>query len=86
MMLGISILFVFIPSVGNNGCLYDVVPVKALPLALDASSGNVLWQGSIGPLSSLDFASFFDFNGKLLLVFGELYTIFFFVGLSICTI
>ncbi|KAE8694886.1 putative Serine-threonine protein kinase, plant-type [Hibiscus syriacus] len=37
---------------GNNGLLYVTVPVKALILALDVSSGNVFWQTSIGPLSS----------------------------------
>ena len=61
----------FTVTPGNNGCLYVVVPVKALLLALDASSGNVLWQGSIGPLSSLDSAPVVDSNGKLLLFFDE---------------
>ncbi|KAL5581991.1 hypothetical protein UlMin_014433 [Ulmus minor] len=53
----------FTVTPGNNGRLYVVVPVKALLLALDASSGNVLWQGSIGPLSSLDSAPVVDSNG-----------------------
>ncbi|KAL5547374.1 hypothetical protein UlMin_007061 [Ulmus minor] len=53
----------FTVTPGNNGRLYVVVPVKALLLALDASAGNVLWQGSIGPLSSLDSAPVVDSNG-----------------------
>ncbi|KAJ0098770.1 hypothetical protein Patl1_21516 [Pistacia atlantica] len=48
---------------GNNGRLYVTVPVKALVFALDASSGNVLWQRSIGPLSTVDYAPVVDSNG-----------------------
>ncbi|KAK8519511.1 hypothetical protein V6N12_025546 [Hibiscus sabdariffa] len=45
-------VYTFTP--GNNGLLYVTVPVKSLTLALDISSGNVLWQTSIGPLSSTE--------------------------------
>lgn len=50
---------------GNNGHLYVTVPARALVLALDVFSGNVLWQGSIGPLSKIDCAPVVDSNGKL---------------------
>lgn len=49
---------------GNNGHLYVTVPTKALVLALDVFSGNVLWQRSIGPLSKVDSAPIVDSNGK----------------------
>lgn len=57
---------VFTVTPGNNGRLYVIVPVKALLLALDVSSGNVLWQGSIGPLSTADSAPVVDCNGNLI--------------------
>ncbi|KAF3443928.1 hypothetical protein FNV43_RR13618 [Rhamnella rubrinervis] len=56
---------VFTITPGNNGRLYVVVPVKALLLALDISSGNVLWQGSIGPLAAADSAPVVDCNGNI---------------------
>ncbi|TKY50057.1 GAMETE EXPRESSED 3 [Spatholobus suberectus] len=48
---------------GNNGHLYLTVPAKALVLALDVFSGNVLWQRNIGPLSKVDSAPVVDSNG-----------------------
>ncbi|GMN57027.1 hypothetical protein TIFTF001_026139 [Ficus carica] len=54
---------VFTVTPGNNGHLYVVVPVRALLLALDVLTGNVLWQGSIGPLSSADSSPVIDSNG-----------------------
>ncbi|GMI92976.1 hypothetical protein HRI_002966900 [Hibiscus trionum] len=48
---------------GNNGLLYVTVPVKSLILALDVSSGNVLWQASIGPLSSAESSPVVDSYG-----------------------
>ncbi|GAV71035.1 LOW QUALITY PROTEIN: hypothetical protein CFOL_v3_14529, partial [Cephalotus follicularis] len=54
---------VFTITPGNNGRLYVTVPTKALLLALDVSSGNVLWQGSIGPLRAADCAPVVDANG-----------------------
>ncbi|KAL1538888.1 protein GAMETE EXPRESSED 3 [Salvia divinorum] len=50
-------------TAGNNGLLYVTVPDKALVLALDVSRGNVLWQGSLGPLSSADHEPVVDANG-----------------------
>ncbi|XP_042022830.1 protein GAMETE EXPRESSED 3-like [Salvia splendens] len=50
-------------TAGNNGLLYVTEPDKALVLALDVSRGNVLWQGSIGPLSSADHEPVVDANG-----------------------
>ncbi|XP_040369545.1 protein GAMETE EXPRESSED 3 [Rosa chinensis] len=54
---------VFSITPGNNGRLYVTVPTKALLLALDVSSGNVLWEGSIGPLSTADHTPIVDSNG-----------------------
>ncbi|KAA3480169.1 protein GAMETE EXPRESSED 3-like [Gossypium australe] len=48
---------------GNNGLLYVTVPVKSLILALDVSSGNVLWQTSIGQLSSAESSPVVDSYG-----------------------
>ncbi|KAE8673892.1 putative Serine-threonine protein kinase, plant-type [Hibiscus syriacus] len=48
---------------GNNGLLFVTVPVKSLILALDVSSGNVLWQASIGPLSSAESSPVVDSYG-----------------------
>lgn len=53
----------FTITLGNNGHLYVTVPAKALVLALDVFSGNVLWQRSIGPLSKVDSAPVVDSNG-----------------------
>lgn len=58
---------VFTVTAGNNGRLYVTVPVKALLLALDVSLGNVLWQGSIGPLNAADSAPVVDCNGKFII-------------------
>lgn len=55
---------VFTVTPGNNGFLYVTVPLKALVLALDVSSGNVLWQRSVGPLSRLNTAPVVDSNGN----------------------
>lgn len=55
---------VFSITPGNNGRLYVTVPIKALLLALDVSSGNVLWEGSIGPLSTADHTPVVDTNGN----------------------
>lgn len=51
-------------TAGNNGLVYITVPARALILALDASRGNISWQGSIGPLSNADYAPVVDSNGK----------------------
>lgn len=49
---------------GNNGRVYVTVPEKALILALDVPTGNILWQQNIGPLSSADYVPVVDANGK----------------------
>nr|XP_029150017.1 protein GAMETE EXPRESSED 3-like [Arachis hypogaea] len=54
----------FTITAGNNGRLYVTIPVRALLLALDVFSGNVLWQRSIGPLSKADSVPVVDSNGK----------------------
>ncbi|KAI3944852.1 hypothetical protein MKW92_034664 [Papaver armeniacum] len=48
---------------GNNGLLYVTFPVKALLLALDVFTGNILWQKNIGPLSTIDCSPMVDSNG-----------------------
>ncbi|KAK2663083.1 hypothetical protein Ddye_001657 [Dipteronia dyeriana] len=54
---------VYTVTPGDNGRLYAIIPFKAFVLALDASSGNVLWQGSTGPLSAAEYAPLVDSNG-----------------------
>ncbi|KAM7516626.1 hypothetical protein LguiA_006209 [Lonicera macranthoides] len=54
---------IFTVTPGNNGRLYVTIPVRALVLALDVFRGTVLWQRSIGPLSSMDIAPVVDTNG-----------------------
>ncbi|KAM3712560.1 hypothetical protein ACB098_01G190800 [Castanea mollissima] len=53
----------FTVTPGNNGRLYVTVPARALVLALDVSTGTVLWQRSIGPLSTTECAPVVDSNG-----------------------
>lgn len=48
---------------GNCRNLYVVVPVRSLVLALDVSTGNVLWQMTIGPLSSANASGVVDAYG-----------------------
>ncbi|PIN26355.1 hypothetical protein CDL12_00894 [Handroanthus impetiginosus] len=60
----------FMITTGNNGRLYVTVSDKALVLALDVSTGSILWQGSIGPLSSADYEPVVDANGWI--TFGSL--------------
>lgn len=50
---------------GNNGRLYVTIPLRAVILALDVSTGNILWEGKIGPLSSSDYEPVVDSNGKM---------------------
>ncbi|KAA8530539.1 hypothetical protein F0562_005248 [Nyssa sinensis] len=54
---------IFTITPGNNGRLYVTVPLRALVLALDVSTGTVLWQRSIGPLSTTDCTPVVDSNG-----------------------
>ncbi|XP_050379951.1 protein GAMETE EXPRESSED 3 [Argentina anserina] len=67
---------VFSITPGNNGRLYISVPTKARLLALDVSSGNVLWEGIIGPLSTADHTPVVDSNGWISIgsLDGYLYT------------
>ncbi|XP_026663842.1 protein GAMETE EXPRESSED 3 isoform X1 [Phoenix dactylifera] len=48
---------------GNNGHLYVIFPKKALVMALDVSTGNVLWQNNVGPLSTENCSPVVDSNG-----------------------
>ncbi|XP_043706350.1 protein GAMETE EXPRESSED 3 [Telopea speciosissima] len=48
---------------GNNGRVYVTIPVRAVVLALDVSTGNILWQKSIGPLSNVECSPVVDANG-----------------------
>ncbi|GMH20683.1 hypothetical protein Nepgr_022524 [Nepenthes gracilis] len=48
---------------GNNGRLYVTVPDKAMVFALDVSTGDILWQRSIGPLRSTEYVPVVDSNG-----------------------
>lgn len=52
----------------NNGILYLTMPTRALLLAVDVSTGNILWQGRTGPLSSKDYAPAVDSNGKAMVL------------------
>ncbi|KAL6961029.1 hypothetical protein U1Q18_038792 [Sarracenia purpurea var. burkii] len=56
----------FIITPGNNGRLYVTIAIRALLLALDVYTGTVLWQRSIGPLSTVDCAPVVDSNGNSL--------------------
>lgn len=55
---------VFTVTPGNNGFLYVTIPVKALVFALDTLSGTILWQKSIGPLSTIEYRPVVDSNGN----------------------
>ncbi|KAL3624137.1 hypothetical protein CASFOL_032953 [Castilleja foliolosa] len=48
---------------GNNGRLYVTTPEKGVVLSLDVSTGSILWQGVIGPLSLADYEPVVDANG-----------------------
>ncbi|XP_010262471.1 PREDICTED: protein GAMETE EXPRESSED 3 isoform X2 [Nelumbo nucifera] len=48
---------------GNNGRVYVTIPVRALVFALDASTGNILWQNGVGPLSTAECSPVVDSNG-----------------------
>ncbi|KAL4300685.1 hypothetical protein AHAS_Ahas17G0225600 [Arachis hypogaea] len=61
----------FTITAGNNGRLYVTIPVRALLLALDVFSGNVLWQRSIGPLSKADSVPVVDSNDNYVIQVGS---------------
>ncbi|GFQ08676.1 protein gamete expressed 3 [Phtheirospermum japonicum] len=48
---------------GNNGRLYVTIPDTGVIVALTVSTGSILWQGIIGPLSSADYEPVVDANG-----------------------
>ncbi|GAB4827434.1 hypothetical protein Ancab_034319 [Ancistrocladus abbreviatus] len=54
---------IFTTTPGNNGLLYITMPAKSMVFALDVSTGDILWQTHIGPLSSMDYAPVVDSNG-----------------------
>ncbi|KAF8011308.1 hypothetical protein BT93_J1808 [Corymbia citriodora subsp. variegata] len=54
---------VFTITAGNNCRLYVTVPARALVLALDVSTGNVIWQRTVGPLSLSNCGVVVDLNG-----------------------
>ncbi|KAK9090977.1 hypothetical protein Sjap_024154 [Stephania japonica] len=64
----IDILFTI--TSGNNGRLYVTFPVKSLVLAVDALTGNNLWQSNIGPISIKESSPVVDSNGWI--SFGSL--------------
>jgi len=49
---------------GNNGLLYVIFPRRALVVALEVSTGDVLWQNGVGPLSTDRSLPVVDTNGK----------------------
>ncbi|KAK9700151.1 hypothetical protein RND81_08G220300 [Saponaria officinalis] len=67
----------FTATPGNNGFLYVTVPSKAVVLALDVSTGDVLWDKRIGPLSSPRHLPVVDSNGWISIgsLDGYLYSI-----------
>lgn len=50
---------------GNNGLLYVTIPARALVLALDVLTGNILWQQTTGPLSTAEYTPVVDSNGNV---------------------
>ncbi|XP_021888000.1 protein GAMETE EXPRESSED 3 isoform X3 [Carica papaya] len=67
---------IFTITPGKNGCLYVIMPIKGLVFSLDASSGKILWQRNIGPLSTAEYAPVVDSNGWISIgsVDGHLYS------------
>lgn len=51
-------------TAGNNGRLYVIFPRKAMLMALDVSTGSILWQHPVGPLSGEKSFPIVDSNGK----------------------
>lgn len=66
---------------GNNGLLYIIFPRRALLMALEVSTGSVLWQNDVGPLSSEHIVPVVDINGNL--QFRVLILFLSFVGIQI---
>jgi outer membrane protein assembly factor BamB len=49
---------------GNNGFVYATFPKQAVMICLDASTGNITWQQTVGPLSSGMISPVVDSNGN----------------------
>ncbi|CAA7408523.1 unnamed protein product [Spirodela intermedia] len=54
---------VFLITPGNNGRIYITFPEKSVLMALDVSTGNVLWKHTVGPLGRIDISPVVDSNG-----------------------
>ncbi|KAF3334889.1 protein GAMETE EXPRESSED 3 [Carex littledalei] len=48
---------------GNNGFVYATFPKQAMVVCLDASTGNITWQQTVGPVSSELVSPVVDSNG-----------------------
>ncbi|XP_020267785.1 protein GAMETE EXPRESSED 3 [Asparagus officinalis] len=48
---------------GNNGLMYVIFPRRASVMALEVSTGNVVWQNDVGPLSTDQSLPVVDSNG-----------------------
>uniref|UniRef100_A0A1D1Y798 Protein GAMETE EXPRESSED 3 n=1 Tax=Anthurium amnicola TaxID=1678845 RepID=A0A1D1Y798_9ARAE len=53
----------FVITPGNNAHIYITFPGISLLMALDVSTGNVLWKHNVGPLSRVDCSPVVDSNG-----------------------
>ncbi|XP_020105645.1 protein GAMETE EXPRESSED 3 [Ananas comosus] len=64
-------------TAGNNGRLYVIFPRKAMLMALDVSTGSILWQHPVGPLSGEKSFPIVDSNGWISIgsLDGNLYSI-----------
>ncbi|KAJ3704247.1 hypothetical protein LUZ61_007952 [Rhynchospora tenuis] len=62
---------------GNNGLVYATFPKQAIVVCLDASTGNMTWQQTVGPLSSEMIFPLVDSNGWISIgsLDGVLYSI-----------
>lgn len=49
---------------GNNGFVYATFLKQAMVVCLDASTGNITWQQTVGPLSSEMVSPLVDSNGN----------------------
>lgn len=54
----------FTVTAGNNGLVYVTVPSRSVLLALNVLTGAIVWQNTVGPLSSHDSAPVADINGN----------------------
>ncbi|XP_078429380.1 gamete-expressed 3 [Wolffia australiana] len=54
---------IFLITPGNNGHVYITFPKKSILMALDVSTGNMLWMLTVGPLGGLSTTPVVDSNG-----------------------